>query len=1146
MKSWGIFIIIVAFTFSIAIVLLLTKQQTVETGKEDHPVWIEMMEQPGVEMERARKSFDQYWESHEHFKGDQSKQFEQWYAINSNRIDQYGNVITAAQVSSEFQKLRTKSAVELQGEWFNYGPVNVGPRNGTKRDGGRVKDIEFHPTDPNTFFVSTFKGGLFKTTDYGLSWIPITDNLTEQVYVCEVSKTNPDKIIIGTDNGVFISVDGGVNWTQQSGITEKTKALLIKSDDQQIVLAGSQTGIFRSTNGGTTWSQVKSANKVEDLDIHPTNPQILYAATNDSPSNFYRSEDAGLTWTENTTFGQGCFMGVAVSPVQPDYVYVINLRDHLGDDSFEGFYLSEDAGLTFTKQSGQTPCISGYKSDGAISRGQPNYNLFICADPLDANIVYAGGVKSWKSTDKGKTWTHFYEDITTEGDNIHLDQLNWAFSPHDNVIFSVNDGGVYYLNDQDKFQMITDGMPIAEIYECTQSQTVKTNVAGGTMHCGVKLNSNGKWYTPWGGDEATCIIDPTDEDYVYHLKYEKISRSKNGGFNYTNIYPDLTERGYYTGTGSLHKANPNILFIGTLEVHRTKNARDETVSWQVISSFGGTTKIQKVEQCSSNHDVFYVARGSGFYRSDNANAASPFFTNLTSNLPISGSVNDIATHPTNSDLVYILLGSKIYKSVNKGQSWEDITLDLPAVGLLEMIYDNSSIEGIYVGTDIGVFYKETGMTGWLDYSKNLPAVRVSGMDIYYGQDRDDSFITISTDGRGFWRSTLYGTILQAPVANFNADKLETLIGGSIVFAGGDSQLATYEWTFEGGTPSTSIDINPIVTYTEIGQYAVTLKITNNAGSDTKTQADYISIIESSGTGSLQVQYNYNGNINDESSYTRHLSPIGNYTPAYITDKDDNTPGAYQAPESSTQYLTAPYKGVGGVGNRTVMAWFKTNNTGTRKTIVSWGKNSGGQMFNLMIQDGYIRVEGGGCNLQSVIGDLDNEEWHHVAVTYNPDDGPYLKDLKIYVNGVLDDKEPDSGRSYQSEVVSINTDTITNDLRIGSTEYLGSYYWRGAIDDVLIYNTDLTQAEIIEISGVVVGKKDLEIKNNTTLISGKSMIIVDLNSPHSANAKIYDIRGRLIKTSDLHSGRNRFALKQGIYVVRTDVDGKIEKGKVISY
>ncbi len=1145
MKSWSKYIIVFVFVFIIG-ALFLTKEPIKEVEEEDYPVWIDMMERPGVNMSEAREAFDRYWESHEHYKGDRSKQFEQWYTINSRRVDQYGKVISAAQISSEFQKLRTMSDVSQEGEWFNYGPINVGPRKGFKKDGGRVKDIEFHPTDPNTFFVSTFKGGLFKTADYGASWMPISDNLTENVFVCEVSPTYPDTIFMGTDNGVYISGDGGTTWSQTS-VTAKTNALLIKTNDTKTIIAGSENGIYLSSDAGSTWNIVQTASKVTDLDSHPTNPQILYAATNAATSNFYRSEDGGLSWTENTTFGTGSFMGVAVTPAQADYVYVINLRDHLDQDSFEGLYLSEDAGVTFTKQSGQSPCISGYDSDGDLSRGQPNYNLFVCADPVNANIVYAGGVKSWKSIDKGKTWTFYYSDVTTEGSSLHLDQLNWAYNPHDNRIFSVNDGGVYYLNDQGQFQMITDGLPIAEIYECTQSQTVKTNVAGGTMHCGVKLNHNGIWYTPWGGDEATCIIDPTDENYVYHLKYEKISRSNNAGFNYTNIFPDLGEKGNYTGTGALHKSDPNTLFIGAFEVHRTKNARASTVNWQNISLFGGSTKIQKIEQCSANHDMLYVARGNVLVRFDNANDDSPPFTNLTSSLPFSGYVTDIATHPTNEDLVYILLGSKIYKSIDKGQNWENITYNLPAVGLLEMIYDNSSNEGLYVGTDIGVFYKDADMASWVDYSNNLPAIRVSGMDIYYGTDRDDSFITISTDGRGFWRSTLHGVSLQAPVADFTSNYIETLVGGNIVFSCGDAQLASYEWIFEGGIPETSEDINPNVTYDIPGQYAVTVKITNSAGTDEKTVDDYINVYETSGTGPLQVNYNFNNNLDDDSPYQRNLYQIGTYEPAFVSDKDMNSSGAYEAPGINENYLETPYKGIGADRKRTVMAWFKTNTEGSRKTIVSWGQNSPSQMFNLMVHAGYIRVEAGGSNVQSETGNLDNEKWHHVAVTYDPADGPYLQDLKIYVDGVLDNNQPDTGNSYMSEVTTINTDTLTNNLRIGAVKYVASYFWIGAIDEVLIYNKVLTQEEIVEISGAEgVGIDNLAVKAHTTLIPGKSMISIDLNSQNNANTKIYDIRGSLIKNVNIHPGRNRFSLKPGIYIVNTEINGEIEKGIVISY
>lgn len=1229
MKKTGIYIIGLFFL----LIACVHQNKNKEIRNDEYPVWIKMMEQPEVEMKSIREEFDRYWENHEHFKGDRSKQFEQWYTINSRRLDQYGKVISAKQVSSEFQKLRLKSGVEQQGDWFNYGPVSVGPRNGKKRDGGRVKDIEFHPTDKNTFYVSTFNGGLFKTTDYGTSWEPLTDNLTEFVFVSEVSATDPNVILIGTNLGVYKSVDGGQNWNTTL-VMVITKALIVQDENPNIIIAGTEVGIYRSEDGGETWNFIMNAEKVEDLDVHPTNPDILYASTNGTPSEFFRSIDGGKTWVKNTAFGQGCFMGVAVTPAQPDYVYVLNLRDHLGDNSFEGFYFSDNSGVTFTKQSGQSPCISGYSADGVISRGQPNYNLFVCADPVNPNLVYAGGVRSWKSTDKGKTWTHFYENITTDGDNLHLDQLNWAYSPHDNHIFAVNDGGVYYLNEEDKFQMITDGLPISEIYECTQSQTVKTNVAGGTMHCGIKLNNNGEWFTPWGGDEATCIIDPTDENYIYHLKYEKISRSSDRGFTFKNIYPANTEKGNYTGTGALHKRDANTLFVGLFELHRTKNARASTVNWEIISSFGGSTKIQKVEQCSSNHDILYVARGSSFYRCDNANDVSPTsFVNLSSNLPVGG-VNDIATHPSNSNLVYILSGSKIYKSEDKGLNWNDITSNLPAVALLEMIYDNLSDEGIYVGTDIGVFYKDTTMTDWVDYSKNLAAVRVSGMDIYYGKDRDDSFITISTDGRGFWRSLLYGSTVVKPNADFTANKTNVFVseeltltnkssdnpvgsfvwkieGGTpaisfelnptltfsepgtykvtleisnsaglasksmdivvetlpnpvanisanktVVFEGGivgftdesENLPASWEWTFEGGEPSTSNEQNPMVTYHAIGNFNVTLKVTNNSGSDLKTWNEYISVVENSGSGDLQAHYEFDNNLADGSSYKRDLVIFGSFTPVFTKDKNGDAEKAYVTPENNELYLTNSYKGISGDGERTMTAWFKTNSEGPlRKTIVSWGRNVEGQMFNVMVHhDGRIRVEAGSCNVQSTIENLNDNYWHHVAVTYNPGDGPKLKDIKIYIDGVQDTNRPDgTGESYRSQDVSIQTDNTENYVRIGSVKY-ANYYWVGALDDVRIYSTSLNANEISEIYGLKTASNETQHPKYVEFFSGKSMVKINVHSVQKSDLRLYDLKGSLIICKELQGGMNEIPVKQGIYIAQVKTRNTTESQKLLSY
>ena len=1176
----------ISFLLAMLTSFIISAQESQGNQKNriEYPIWIEMMEEPNVNMEDARKAFDIYWEHNTHHKGDKSKSFERWYTINSNRLDQLGNVISAAQVKSEFQRLKINAAVEQKGSWFNYGPINVGARNnGDKRDGGRVKDISFHPTDAATYFVSCFKSGLFKTTNAGLTWIPLTDHLVEEVYTSKILPSNGNTIYIGTNLGVLKSTDGGVNWNATGLSSGKVNALLVKTNEDNVVVVGSASGIYRSTNGGTNFTLVQSTTNVEDIKIHPTNPNIMYAGTNGSTSQFFRSIDGGATWTENTSFGQGGFMKIAVTPAQPNNVYVINARDHLDQDSFEGVYVSTDSGINFTKRSSVSPCITGYKNDGAISRGQPNYNLFITVDQDNANLVYAGGVKSWKSTDGGITWIQIFNTITTYGFGLHLDQLSWAHSPLTKKLFAVNDGGVYYLNDDSKFQSITDGLPIAEVFECTQSQITATNVAGGTMHCGVKLNKDGVWLSPWGGDEATVLFDYSDDTYLYHFKYEKISRSKDGGLSFQRINSSSADRGEYTGTGVLDKSDVNTLFVGLFEVERINNARTATSSqvWDKISSFGGSTKIKKIEQSDADNNILYVSRGGIFYRSDNSRDVSPTFTSLI--LPVSGTVNDIATHPTNANIVYILLGSKMYKSSDKGATWTDISSGLPSVSLLEMVYDKSSDEGIYVGTDIGVYYKDSGLSSWIDYSEGLPAIRVSGMDIYYGATRADSFITVSTDGRGFWRSELNDIVAQTPVVDFSADKTSVFTEGEVQFtnASTDVQVGSFVWTFEGGEPATSLELNPKVnyvnvgsykvslsyinntgtetktidnyimvselptpvadftvnnqnvfegtilsftdasendpnfwewtfeggipetsneqhpsiTYNTIGNYKVILTVTNSAGSNTKEVVDYVTVIANSGTGTLQSHYNFQGNLVDQSSYKRDLAIIGDFTPIFGTDKEANSSSSYEAPGAPNQYLTNGYKGVGASNNRTVMAWFKTTSAGSRKTMVSWGQNVEGQMFNLMIDAGTIRVEAGSCSLRSTKNGLDDNAWHHIAITYASDDGDKLKDVKIYIDGELDPNQPDSGLSYRSEEVYINTDITTNNVRIGDASYSANYYWQGSLDDVRIYSEALTLQEIIDIKNNVLASAPVAnfSANATEIKEGETITFSDTST-----------------------------------------------------
>lgn len=1104
----------------IALKLFDSGQKINPVNNEDYseyPRWIEMMEQPEVNIQEARVAFDTYWENQDHFKGDRHKQFERWYAINAKRTDQTGNLISAQAVSSAYRSVMNTANAAAEGNWYCYGPVNVGPRNGTKRDGGRVKDVQFHPTDAQSIYVSCFKSGLFKTEDGGRSWHALSDNIPEEVYVSAILPSNPNTIYVGTNLGVYKTIDEGVSWSTSS-VVSSTKALLIQPGQENVLIAGCSNGIYRSQDAGATWNFVQSSSNVEDLKVHPTNPAIMYAATNGTNSQFYRSVDGGVTWTENTSFGQGCFMKIAVTPAAPDKVFVLNARDHLGDDSFEGFYQSANAGVAFTKVSGGSPCIIGYKDDGAISRGQPNYNLFVVADRQDANKIWAGGVKSWKSDDGGTTWTQFFNDVTTEGDNLHLDQLNWAFSPHDNSLYAANDGGIYTLTNSNQFQMITDGLPIAEIYECTQSQTAKTNVAGGTMHCGVKLNNNGIWYTPWGGDEATCIIDPTDENYIYHLKYEKVSRSSDGGFTFPRINSGNTDRGNYSGTGVLHKGDVNTLFAGFVQLQRTNNARASAVTWSTISTFSGTSKIQKVEQADANHDLFYVARGTELYRSKNINAATPAFTNITFSLPLSAvAVNDIATDPTDEAIVYILQGSKIYRSGDKGATWSDLTSDLPGVALLEMVVDKTTNEGIYVGTDIGVFYKEAAMTNWVNFSNGLPAIRVSGMDIYYGSTREESVLTVSTDGRGFWRSLLYGVNPQAPTADFSANYTNAVAGSAILFSDqSTNNPESYQWTFEGGEPAASINRNPMVTYNTPGTYQVVLTVTNGAGSDVQTKTSYITVAAEG--GDLQVHYNLDGDVADVSLYHRDGQNSG---VDFIPDPEKGTVANF---DGNDQLVVTGYEGETGTNARTIMAWIKTTEKG--KAIVAWGKAASMTKWAFRMETtGVLRLEPGGGNIIGSTNVADGK-WHHVACVFSDDGTPNVADVKLYVDGILESTTPTN--------VSINT-VAQGNVSIGNDQMGRKFI--GQMADVRIYSTALSDIQVAQMMRIAAaanslpGNEWIEVTN-----SPSGNIRLDLTGVNSAEVVIYSINGMVLKKQTIQQGCTTVSLggsQQKIVVVQVN-------------
>ncbi|MBS2211786.1 T9SS type A sorting domain-containing protein [Carboxylicivirga mesophila] len=292
-----------------------------------------------------------------------------------------------------------------------------------------------------------------------------------------------------------------------------------------------------------------------------------------------------------------------------------------------------------------------------------------------------------------------------------------------------------------------------------------------------------------------------------------------------------------------------------------------------------------------------------------------------------------------------------------------------------------------------------------------------------------------------------------------------------------------------------------------------------------------------------ASYNFSGNLNDDGSNA--ITAVSNYgAPVFGNDKDGTASSAWEAPGETLKYLSITgYKGIGGDGQRTVAAWFKTPSSGpSRKSIVAWGTNSGKQMFNVMIHNatGTIRIEAGACNVQSTVSGLNDDQWHHVAVTYNPVDGPAVQDVKIYVDGVF---TPININASYNPAQTIET-VVNQDVRIGAAEYSNNYFWTGMLDGVRIYDVALSASEITALHGVSTDLYDDKINAWCEVFSTGNGI--NISSERSTSLSIYSVNGQNIYKADIEAGQTVINpnVINGIYLVKIeDGTGKILVRKV---
>ena len=834
-----------------AIVALTTVNA--QQKKNEDPKWIESMLDPAANFFETQRLFYEYWSDKTPGKGDGYKPFKRWEWFYEQEINTEGDLPNYNQIMQSVAVFKTNASAQDAGSisdtlWAPIGPISKPIASSGQPNGmGRVNALGMHPTNDSILFIGTPNGGIWRTYDFGKTWQSNTDTLTTmQISSINFNPKNPNIVYAGTGDrdagsrtqiGVLKSIDAGLSWkVSNSGMGNVIVGkMIIDPHHPDTILAATSNGIYKSINGAVSWTRKGSGSGYKDIEAAPNDFSKLYAA---SGGTMWYSQDGGENWTRSTGIISGSRGAIAVSADKPNYVYFIQTSNRI----FSGLCRSTDYGKTFTTRS-TTPNIMDYDINGNGTGGQAWYNLDITANPNNAEELFVGGVNIFKSTNGGSSWTNSAHWLGA----VHADQHVLEFSQSGNYMFVGNDGGVYFTaNRGGNWTNISSGLPISEIYKLGQNKFNENEVICGYQDNGTAIyRGNNSWTTEIGGDGMECAFDPINTSYVYgELYYGAIRRSSNGGRNFGSITNSISEQGAWVSPFILGEADPKYMFAGYVNVYRTTNVRAGSVQWSSITGniTGAPNSTYRVlEQSPANTNILYILRSDGaLYRSDNCKDATPTWTNLTSLKPAGINPTDMEAHPFREEVLYITGGSMVYVSTDKGNSWTDITLNLPNSSKRTIVYDEYSPGGLYVGGTPGVYYIDSTLSNWVDYSQTLPEdVSVTELEIAYNQNAPaKSKIRAATYGRGLWSAPMFNVDNRFAKAEISGDKGNYCIGDTIRLSSSLSKNAsTYEWDIKPATfrfvSASSLNSKEVsVVLLADGYYNASLIISNFFGKDT--------------------------------------------------------------------------------------------------------------------------------------------------------------------------------------------------------------------------------------------------------------------------------------------------------------------------
>ena len=771
----------------------------------------------------------------------------------------------------------TKSA---KGTWTLVGP-NGAPggsvANGSYQSpagAGRVNCIRFNPLRSQSMWIGTPCGGAWRSYNGGTTWIPASDN-TLSMGVSDIAVASDTNIIyMATGDadagdsysiGILKSTDAGFTWQATSftcGVSSGIRIykLLSYPGNSDIIYAATNAGLYKTTDGFATYTRIGSATigKCTDVEFKPGTPSTVYAAG----ANIWYSTNDGSTWTacSGLTTTELQRIAIAVSPNAPNNVYALLSRtgvspNYTDQGGFYGLYKSTDNGATFTMTYSYVTAnhnLLGWSTTFNDQGGQGWYDLSLAVNPSNANEMFIGGVNLQKSTNGGTSWTCNAYWLSGAGfQYTHADHHAVEYLPGSSTtLFDGDDGGIFKsTNNGTSWSDLSGTLAIGQIAAIGASQ--QNIIMSGWQDNGSNIDNSGAWTIVKGGDGCEAIVDPTNTAILYSSYVNgTIYRSSNSGGSWTTIAaPGIngitgTEVGDWITPFVLHPTTNTTLYAGYTNLWRSTNSG---TSWTKLGTLYKATgeSVLRIAVAPSAPTTIYVIKLDTIFKTTNDGGV---WTNITGTLK-GYAFTDIVVKNSDANTVWVTVsgynnGSKVFKSTDGGTTWTNYSSNLPNIPFNAIIADKTNAsDGVYVGADMGIYYRDNLMPNWTLFNSGLPNAVIKELEIYYDATPANSKLRAGTYGRGLWQSDLYTRPDIAPVAGINSDKtaLNACTGYVVNFQDGSDNVPTsWSWSFPGGTPSSSILQNPSVTYPSTpGTYSVSLTATNSKGSGSVTKTNYI-------------------------------------------------------------------------------------------------------------------------------------------------------------------------------------------------------------------------------------------------------------------------------------------------------------------